>query len=82
MWTNYAGTGDKPLDSWGNFANGQLIARNNAGANGPLNFAIGSYVAGSEFSNAQISYMIAYTRVLTDAEIKQCHYALRARFGL
>lgn len=83
LWTNYAGTGDKPLDSWGNFVNGQLIARNNAGVNGPLNFAIGMYGPGnSEFSNAQISYMIAYTRVLTDAEIKQCHYALRARFGL
>jgi hypothetical protein len=82
LWTNYAGTGDKVSDSWGNFANGQLIARNNAGSNGPLNFAIGSYVAAGEFSNAQISYMLAYTRVLSDIEIKQCHNALKSRFGL
>jgi hypothetical protein len=83
LWSNYAGTGDTVLDSWGNFVNGQLIARNNSGVNGPLNFAIGMYGPGnSEFSNSQISYMLVYTRVLTDFEIKQCHNALKSRFGL
>jgi hypothetical protein len=57
--------------------------RNTNGALGPLNFSIGMYgPGGSEFSNAQISYMLAYTRVLSDIEIKQCHNALKSRFGL
>lgn len=82
-WRIYAATGNYSGDSWAFYVNGVLNAGPNAGgSNGPNGFAIGSYAAGSEFSNSHISFLICYNRVLTPAEILQNYNALKGRYNL
>lgn len=49
---------------------------------GPSQFAIGAWNGTSEFSYAQLSFLMAYNRVLTDAEMQQIFSAYRGRFSL
>ncbi len=49
---------------------------------GPAQFAIGGWNGTSEFSYGQISFLMAYNRVLTADEIQQIYSAYRGRFGL
>jgi hypothetical protein len=83
-WRSYAATGNYSTDSWAFYVNGELeTGPNTGGSNGPNGFAIGKYGPGnSEYSNAHISFMLCYNRVLTAAEIKQNFNALRDRFGI
>ncbi len=82
-WRVYAATGNYASDSWALYVNGDLNAGPNTnGTNGPNGFAIGSYAAGSEFSNSHISNLLVYNRVLSAAEIAQNFNALRGRYGL
>ena len=85
--TNYrihSATGDISLDSYQLFVNGTLTAGpNTGGSQGPNGFGIGRYAPGnSEYSNARVSFLFAYNRVLTAAEVSQNFNALRGRYGI
>ena len=82
-WRIYAATGDYSGDSWSMYVNGVLnVSPNSNGSAGPNGFAIGSYVASSEFSNSHISNLLVYNRVLTAAEVSQNFNALRSRYSI
>jgi hypothetical protein len=82
-WRIYAATGNYSGDSWGMYVNGQLsVSPNTGGSAGPNGFAIGSALAGSEFSNSHISNLLIYDRVLSAAEVSQNFNALRSRFSI
>ena len=83
-WRNYAATGNYSGDSWAFYVNGEIdTGPNSGGANGPNGFRIGRYgPSSSEYSNSHISYIMAYDRVLSSAEIAQNHNAMKTRFGL
>ena len=82
-WRIYAATGNYSGDSWGMYVNGQLaVSPNTGGSAGPNGFAIGSALAGSEFSNSHISNLLIYDRALTADEISQNFNALRGRYGI
>lgn len=83
-WRLYAATGNYSADSWAFYVNGQLKSGPNTnGSNGPNGFGLGRWAQGNtEYSNSQISFLFAYNRVLTAAEIEQNHNALRGRFGI
>ena len=82
-WKIYTGTGDVDSDNWGVYVNDVLIASNSNGAAGPNGFSIGRYGPGnSEYSNAYVSFLLAYDRVLTAEEIKTNFNALRGRYAI
>ena len=78
-WAVHCGTGDFANDYWGYFCNGHLVARSNAGSNGPLNLQI----SGASFSGQNSSWkwqsLLCYNRVLSDLEIQQVSNAFRYR---
>jgi hypothetical protein len=81
-WICYAATGNQPADSWELYRNGVSIVGPNAnGVNGPNGIRLGGHVS-SEFSACQVSYILAYNRVLTAQEIQQNFDVLKSRFGL
>jgi hypothetical protein len=83
-WICYAATGNQPADSWSLYRNGVSIVGPNAnGVNGPNGIRVGqSGVYTGEISACQVSYILAYNRVLTASEISQNFNALRSRFGI
>ena len=83
-WRLYAATGSYSTDSWAFYVNGQLeTGPNNGGSNGPNGFSLGRWGQGnSEYSNSQISFLLAYNRILAASEIQQNYNALRGRFGI
>jgi hypothetical protein len=88
-WICYAATGI-PLtanpsgDSWQLYRNGALIVGPNAdGSNGPNGIRLGnSGTFPGEISDCQVSFVLAYNRILTPEEIKQNFNAIRGRFGI
>ena len=81
-WICYAATGDQPGDSWQLYRNGvSIVGPNAGGANGPNGIRLGGWET-TEFSACQVSYVLAYNRVLTLQEVQQDFNALRGRFGL
>jgi hypothetical protein len=83
-WICYAATGNQSGDSWQLYRNGVSIVGPNAnGVNGPNGIRLGSSgVYSAETSACQVSYVLAYNRVLTAAEITQNFNATRGRFGI
>jgi hypothetical protein len=82
-WRIYAGTGNISSDNYSIYINGTLNISNNGGAAGPNGLSIGSYApANIEFSNAQVSFVLAYNRVLTASEITRTYDAFKFRIGL
>jgi len=83
-WLIYAGTGDPTADLWSLYRNGKLIVTpNNQGSSGPSGIRIGtSGVYTGEISKCEVSFIIAYNRVLTSEEILQNYNALKGRFNL
>lgn len=83
-WITYAATGNYSLDSWSLYKNGNLLVSPNAnGSNGPNGIRIGqSGVFTAEISACEVSYILAYNRVLTNVEIQQNFNALRGRYGI
>lgn len=83
-WINYSATGNTINDQWALYKNGDLVVGpNNSGVNGPNGIRIGmsgSYP--SEISSCEVSTVLAYTRVLSAAEIKQNFEANRGRYGI
>jgi len=83
VWRIYTGTGDVGTDTWKVYENASLIVSNSNGSQGPNGFSIGIYGPGnSEYSNAYVSFLLAYNRVLSDDEIQQNFNALRGRFSI
>lgn len=82
-WRIYAATGDIAGDSYNFYVNGVLdTGPSNGGAAGPNGFAIGSYAGTSEFSAAQVGFMLVYNTVLTATQVMQCFNAYRGRYGI
>lgn len=81
-WICYAATGNQAGDSWQLYRNGVLIVGpNNAGAAGPNGIKLGGWTS-SEFSACQVSYVLAYNRVLAAEEILENFNATRGRHGI
>ena len=83
-WGIYTALGSYSTDQWSFYVNDTLKVSNSAsGANGPNGFSLGRWAMGnSEYSNSYLGFLMAYNRVLTDAEVKQNYNALKGRFGL
>jgi|688.fasta_scaffold01731_8 hypothetical protein len=82
-WRIYAASGNISGDSYNFYVNGVLnTGPSTGGSAGPNGFAIGSYAGSSEFSNAQIGFMLVYNTVLTAAQIAQNFNAYRGRYGI
>jgi shikimate 5-dehydrogenase len=63
--------------------NNVLLAQNNGGSQGPNGISLGAGGAGGyEFSNAQVSFIYVYNRVLTTEEITQVYNTHKTRYNL
>jgi hypothetical protein len=83
VWRLYAGTGNISEDKYSFWVNeNKLISDSTAGASGPNGFALGRWQGTSEGSTGQVGFVLAYSRVLLDNEIKQNFNALRGRYGI
>jgi hypothetical protein len=83
IWRMYTGIGNYTQDYWALYTNGQLIAGNNSGLNGPNGFSLGRfYSTNSQYTPSRINLLMAYDRVLSVAEIKTVYNALRGRYGI
>ena len=86
-WRIYTGTADVTADLYNLYINGDFNTGNSGGSAGPNGISLGRYPpgnagAGSEYSACEVSFLFAYTRVLTANEIQQNFNALRRRFSL
>jgi hypothetical protein len=82
-WRIYAGTGNISSVSYSMYVNGTLNVSNGNGTAGPNGLSIGMYGPGtSEFSDGQVSFVLAYNRVLSATEILQNYNTQKSRFGL
>lgn len=81
-WRIYAGTGNISADVYSMYINGSLNVSNSSGAAGPNGLSIGAHLGASEWSNGQISFVLAYNRVLSAAEITRTYDAFKYRIGL
>jgi hypothetical protein len=78
-----SGSGNISEDQYTFYVNGNKAYVNQNGAAGPNGINIGRYGPGnSEYSNAYVSYFLAYNRVLSPYEIMEVFQATRGRFGL
>ena len=80
-WRIYAGTNDVTSDLYNFYINGSLNVSNNGGTVGPNGISVGRGFSG-EPSACEVSFVMAYNRVLTADEIQQNFNALRGRFGI
>jgi hypothetical protein len=82
-WRIYSTTGNIAGDSYALYVNNSLSSGpNSAGNAGPVGFAVGAYGVGLEASTGEFSFLLAYNRILSAAEMTQNYNAYRARFGL
>lgn len=82
-WRIYAATNNVTSDSYALYVNGQLTASNANGGAGPNGISIARYApSNSEKSTCEVSFVLAYNRVLTASEIRQNFNALRGRFSI
>jgi len=81
-WRIYAASGNSVTDSWQFYVNGTLNANNSGGSQGPNGIQIGGYANIYEYSDGQCGFVMAYNRVLSQAEIVQNYNALRGRYGI
>jgi hypothetical protein len=82
-WRIYSVNGDIVGDSYALYVNNILSAGpNNSGNSGPNRFNIGSLGQGSEQSQGEFSFLLAYNRILSTAEMTQNYNAYKGRFGL
>jgi hypothetical protein len=78
-----AGTGHISEDQYILYVNSIPTYSNQSGSEGPYNLSLGRYAPGnSEYSNAYISYLLVYNRVLNASEIAEVFQATRGRFGI
>lgn len=82
-WKIMAGTGNISEAQYILYVNSIPTYSNQSGSQGPYNLSLGRYAPGnSEYSNAHISYLLVYNRVLNPSEIAEVYQATRGRFGI
>jgi hypothetical protein len=83
-WRIYAGTGNPTTGVYSFYINGSVNTSGGGGTAGPNGLAIGAYGPGgpSEFSNGQVSFVLAYNRILSASEITRIYDAFKYRIGL
>ena len=83
-WGIHVATRNHSADQSSYWKNGVKIVNNStAGSAGPNGFSIGRYYgSNNQYSEAQVGYIAAYNRVLTDAEIIEVTNSLKGRYGL
>jgi hypothetical protein len=82
-WRIYTGTGNPTAGVYSMYVNGTLNVSNGNGTAGPNGLAIGAYgPALTEYTNGQVSFVLAYNRVLTADEITRTYNAFKYRIGL
>ena len=82
-WKIMAGTGNISETQYILYVNSIPTYSNQSGSQGPYNLSLGRYAPGnSEYSNAHISYLLVYNRVLNPSEIAEVYQATRGRFGI
>jgi hypothetical protein len=64
------------------YVNGVLLVSNTQGTAGPAGFQLGRYNTNTQYSNSQISFLLAYNRTLTEQEILENFNAYKGRFGI
>lgn len=84
LWRIHAGTGNISSDQYSFWSNkDKLVSNSVGGSSGPNGFRLGSSSGGTaELSNCDISFLLAYNRILSDQEIEQNFNALRSRYGI
>ena len=81
-WHIYTARGDYSADNWTVLRDDVQLASNNAGSQGPLGFELGRWRSDSEYSQAHISFLFAWDRLLSTAEVTQVYNSMKYRFGL
>jgi hypothetical protein len=82
-WRIYTGTGNPTAGVYSMYVNGTLNVSNSNGTAGPNGLAIGAYgPALTEYTYGQISFVLAYNRVLSASEITRTYDAFKYRIGL
>jgi hypothetical protein len=84
-WRIYSALGNVSGDSYSLYVNNSLSAGPNSnGSAGPNGISIGRWIGGGggEQSIGEFSFLLAYNRILTTAEMTQNYNAYKGRFGL
>lgn len=83
-WGIHVATRDHSADHASYWKNGtKIVSNSTAGSQGPNGFSIGRwYGSNSQYSEAQVGYVAAWDRVLTDEEITNITNSLKSRYGL
>jgi len=85
-WRIYTATCDVPNNNYRFYVNGTFASSSTAaGGQGPstdLQIGNGNGGGGQEPADGQVSFLLAYNRLLSDAEILQNYNAMRGRVGL
>ena len=71
-------------DFWTYYCNG-VLGNNQTpalGTQGPNGLCLGAYAGTSQFSTAEISFLMVYNRLLSENEIKQNYNAIKKRYGI
>lgn len=83
LWRIYTGTSDVPADVYSIYNGSTLLASNNGGTGGVNGIQIGGgYTTTTELSTCEVSFVMAYNRVLSASEVNQVYQAYRGRFGI
>jgi hypothetical protein len=84
-WRIYVGSHNTVIDWYSFWINGvNVVSNSTAGSAGPNNLCVGrtGLSGGSEYSTGECGFILAYSRVLTNAEITQIFNIYRKRYGL
>jgi hypothetical protein len=82
-WRIMAGSGNISESQYIVYVNSVATYSNQSGTAGPYNLSLGRYAPGnSEYSNAYISFLLVYNRVLNPFEISEVYQAMRGRLGI
>jgi hypothetical protein len=83
-WRTYAGMFDTGNDFYSFYVNGTSVVSNStAGSAGPNGLNVGRYgPTATEYSTGEFSFLLAYNRILTAAEVTQNHNFFKNRYGM
>ena len=82
-WRIYTGTNDSTGNECNFYINNSHLVTNGASNTvGTYAFQIGRNSNGTEYSNGQICFILAYNRILSEAEVLQNYNALKSEVGL
>lgn len=82
-WRILTGTNNVTGDLYSLYVNvSPSVVNSTAGAAGPNGISIGRWGNATEYSTCEVSFVLAYNRVLSIAEITQNYNVFRGRYGL